>query len=315
MSFIKKVPTAMSALALGTAALGNLLLPYSPVVRAACGVMAAALVLLILARAVLDFAGVRAELDNPAALAALPALGMALMLLATYLKPLAAAPAFALWVVALVFQFAVMALFVARHVAAFELKKVVPAWFLVLVGFVVASVTSPAFGAVALGRVLVWAGAAGYVVALGLVVARLARAGDLPEPLLPTVAIFAAPPSLVLVGYLATAEAKTAWVVYALMAAAAASLVFVASRLPRVLRGSFHPSFAALTFPVVISAIALKQCNAFLTGTPGGSFIPGAAVLAMDALATAAVLYVLARYAVFLAPARAPKAEPEAAEA
>ena len=37
-------------------------------------------------------------------------------------------------------------LFVARFVASFKLAQVLPAWFLVFVGFVVASVTSPAFG-------------------------------------------------------------------------------------------------------------------------------------------------------------------------
>lgn len=301
MPLIRRIPIPMSALALGTAALGNLLLPYSPVVRAVCGVVAAVLALLIVARIVLDFATVRSELENPATLAVLPALGMALMLLATYLKPYAAAPAKGLWAVALVLQLLVSLLFVVRYVFSFKLAQVLPAWFLVFVGFVVGSVTSPAFDALPVGRFLLYAGLIGYIAVLPVIVYRMVKGGDLPAPALPTVAIFAAPPSLCLVGYLAVTEAKQAAVVYVLLAAAAVSLLYVLACLPRILRARFYPSYAALTFPLVITAIALKQSNLFLAASGAGSFIPKAAVMVMDGLATAVVLYVLVRYAVFFA--------------
>jgi exfoliative toxin A/B len=300
MRFIRRIPIAMSALALGTAALGNLLLPYSPAVRGACGVVAGALVLLILARIAFDFTAVRAELRNPATLAVFPAFGMALMLLATYLKPYAALPAKSVWVAALALQLITSVVFAARFVGSFELAQVLPSWFLVFVGFVVASVTSPAFDALPVGRVLLYAGLVGYVGILPVIVFRLVKAGELPEPAVPTLAIFAAPPSLCLVGYLAVTQVKQAAVVYVLLAAAAASLVYVLACLPRILRTRFSPSYAALTFPIVISAIALKQSSLFLTASAAGSFIPKAAVMVMDALAAAMVLYVLARYVMFL---------------
>jgi exfoliative toxin A/B len=304
MSFIRRIPIPMSALALGTAALGNLLLSYSPVIRAVCGVIATALVLLILARIAFDFAGVRKELENPAALAVFPAFFMALMLLATYLKPYAATPAKILWIAALALQLLVVALFVMRFVASFKLAQVLPGWFLVFVGFVVGSVTSPAFSAQPVGRVLLYAGLIGYVGVLVAVVYRMVTVGDLPEPALPTVAIIAAPPSLCLAGYLAVIPVKEPLVAYVLLAFAGASIVYVLTRLPRILKTRFYPSYAALTFPFVISAIALKQSSVFLAKTAAGSFIPKAAVMAMDGFATVMVLYVLVRYAMFLlAPA------------
>lgn len=309
MSFIRRIPVPMSALALGLAALGNLLLPYSPVVRSVCGVTAAAVAVLILARIVLDPAGVRAELQNPATLAVFPAFFMAVMLLATYLKPYAAVPAKGLWVAALVSQIIVAALFVVRFVGSFKLAQVLPGWLLVFVGFVVASVTSPAFDALPVGRVLLYAGAVGYVGILPVIVYRMFSLGALPEPALPTIAIIAAPPSLLLVGYLAVTEAKQTFVVYLLLVAAAASLLYVLTALPRVLQVRFYPSYAALTFPFVISAIALKQSNVFLTASQAGSFIPKAAVTAMDGFAAVMVLYVLARYAMHLAAPTQERAE------
>lgn len=314
MSFIRRIPIPMSALALATASLGNLLLPYSSAIRAVCGVVAAVLVLLVLARIAFDFSGVRKELENPAVMAVFPAFFMALMLLATYLKPYAAAPAQALWMGALVVQLLVAVVFAYRFIGSFKLAQVLPGWFLVFVGFVVGSVTSPAFGAQSVGRVLLYAGLIGYVGVLAAVVYRMVKVGDLPEPALPTVAIFAAPPSLCLVGYLAVTSAKQAGVVYALLAIAAASLVYVLTRLPRILKTRFYPTYAALTFPFVISAIALKQSNVFLAKTAAGSFIPKAAIMAMDGFATVMVLYVLVRYVMFLLAPVAEKA-PEPAPA
>ena len=306
MSFIRRIPIPMSALALGVACLGNLLLSYSPAIRALCGAVSAALVLLLITRAVLDFKGVRAELENPAMLAVAPALFMALMLLATYLKPYAASPAKAIWVVALVLQLAVVVLFAVRFVGTFKLAQVLPGWFIVFVGFVTASVTSPAFDAQPVGRVLLYAGLLGYVGVLSAVVYRMVKVGALPAPALPTVAIFAAPPSLCLVGYLAVTQVKQAGVVYMLLAVAAVSMLYVLVSLPGVLKTPFSPAYAALTFPFVISGIALKQSSAFLATTEAGSFIPKVAVTTMDAFAALIVLYVLVRFAAYLAsPAKA----------
>lgn len=306
MQFIKRVPVPTSALALALASLGNLLAPYSESLRLACGAVSALLVLLVIARIALDFRGVSTECENCGTLAVLPTLFMALMVLSTYLKAYAPAVAPWLWAAALALQIALTALFAKRHLFGFELGKVLPSWFVVFVGYVVATLTSPAFSAQGVGRVLLYAGLIGYVAVLATVVYRLRTLGDLPAPALPTLAIFAAPSSLCLAGYLAVAEVKQPAVVYALLTISAVSLLFVLSRLPGILRLRFHPGFAALTFPVVITAIAVKQSSAFLTASSAGVRIPALAVTALDVLAVAVVAYVLARYVMFLAaPARA----------
>ena len=301
MAFLKRIPIPTAALALGLASLGNLLAPYSEALRLTCGLLSAVLVTLVLLRIAVDPRGVYAECENCATLAVLPTLFMALMVLSTYLKPYAPAAAPWVWAIALGLQLAVTALFVKRHLLSFELGKVLPSWFIVFVGYVVATVTSPAFSMQPLGRVLLYLGLAGYVAVLATVSYRMVKLGDLPKPALPAVAIFAAPSSLCLAGYLAVTETKQPGVVYALLAVSAVSLLFVLSRLPKVLKLDFHPGFAALTFPIVITGVALKQSNAFLTSTPAGSLIPGVAVTAMDLFAVLIVSYVLLRYAVFLA--------------
>ncbi|MHB8923810.1 MAG: TDT family transporter, partial [Coriobacteriia bacterium] len=311
---IRRVPIAMSALALALASLGNLLGAYSPALRLTCGLVAGGLVLLVVLRIATDYPTVAAELRTPAALAVLPALFMALMQLATYIKPFASGVATVLWGAAVALQLLVTALFIWRFVFSFKLVQVLPSWFLIFVGYVVASVTSPAFAMEPLGRVLLYTGLVGYAVALSLVVYRMIKAGELPDPARATIAIFAAPPSLSIVGYLAVAEVRQPVVVYVLLALSIGSLLYVFSRLPGVLKLPFYPSAAALTFPMVITAIAFKQAGTFLAKTD--SPIPALGVLAPAMLAIAAVmvLYVLVRYAIFLgAPfVAAPRAAVEA---
>lgn len=312
MPLLRRIPLPILALALGTACLGNLLASYSETIRTACTLAAAAIVLLALLRAALDFRSVRAELDNPATLAVLPALFMTLMLLATYLRPTAPQAALALWLIALAVQLVTVGVFLVRFVIPFKLARVLPTWLLVFVGFVVASVTSPAYAMQPLGRALLVAGLLGYVLTLPVVVWRLIKGGPLPAPALPTLTIVAAPPSLCLVGYLAVVAAPRTGVVYALLAAAAVSLVFVATRLPQIVGLGFTPALGALTFPLAISGVAIKQSAKFLSAAPDGLAIPSAAVQTMELLAAAAVLYVLVRYTLHLAtPAKSHKiAEP-----
>lgn len=300
MSLIKRVPLPASALALGLASLGNLLGTHSEALRTACAVVAAVIALLVLLRLVLDFRGVAGECENCGTLAVMPTLFMALMVLSVYLKPYAPSAAPVLWGAALALQLLLTGLFIKRHLFAFDLGKVLPSWFIVFVGYVVASLTSPAYSMQPLGRALLYAGLVGYAAVFCVVVYRLVKHAPLPVPAQPTLAIFAAPASLCLAGYLAVAETKQPVAVYALLAVSAISLLFVLTRLPKVLSQPFHPGFAALTFPLAITGIAVKQSNAFLAATPAGSPIPAIVVTAVEALAALAVAYVLVRYAAFV---------------
>lgn len=286
---LRRVPLPACALALGVASLGNLLGSYSATVRLCCGALAAAIVVLVVLRIIVDLSGVRRELGNAAIAAVFPTLFMATMVLATYLEPHAAAGAKAIWLTALSAQLLYVAVFFFRFVIGFDIEKVLPSWFVVFVGFVVASVTSPAFSMQPLGRLLLGAGLIGYGATLPVVVARL-RTRPLPAPAWPTMAIFAAPVSLCLAGYLAVAETGLEWVAYAMLAASITSLFGVITHLPAIIRTGFSPSFSALTFPFVITAIALKQSAAFL-GT-----IPPHPVVAMEVFATGMVAYVLLGY-------------------
>ena len=109
--------------------------------------------------------------------------------------------------------------------------------------------------------------------------------------------IYTAPMSLSIVGYLAVADAPNALFVGVMMVLAQVLFLVVLSRLPRLLRLKFYPSYAAMTFPFVITATALGQGTAFFRAN--GVALPFAfdVVFYVEvALATVMVAYVLAHY-------------------
>ena len=86
---IEKVPIPTAGVALGLAALGNLLQPYTEIAHAVCGVLALLLIALLFAKIVSFPNMIRDDLHNSIMASVSATLLMALMQLATYLAPFA----------------------------------------------------------------------------------------------------------------------------------------------------------------------------------------------------------------------------------
>lgn len=302
---IKKVPIPTAGVALGLAALGNLLQPYSAIARGLCGALSLALVLLVIAKVVRFPEMIREDFRNSILASVSATLFMAVMQLSTYLAALTLWGGFALWCMAVGLHLALMVWFTLRFIRRFQLKEVFPTYFICYVGIIVASATAPTFGAEAIGHGLFWFGFASYLVLLAVITYRYAKL-EAPEPARPLFCIYTAPMSLSLVGYLACVPNPSPLMVAVMLVLAQLFLVLVLARLPKFLRLPFYPSYAAMTFPFVITATALGQGIAFLNGIGAG--LPAALdllVLAETMLAVAMVGYVLACYLRFLfAPAK-----------
>lgn len=287
---------------LGLAALGNLLAPYSLFLKYACGLGAAFLGALLIGKILVHPQVMKNDLNGNSIFASVFAtFFMALMQLATYLAPFAAGPAEVLWWGAVAGHVLLMGWFTRRYLMNFALGDVYPTYFIAYVGLIVGSVTAPVFGREALGEGIFWFGFAAYMVLFALVTARYCSRHAIADPAKPLFCIYAAPMSLSLAGYLACAEEKSLLMI-AVMQVLAQGLYFaVLTQMPALLRLPFYPSYAAFTFPFVITAIALKQTLAYAAGA--GIALPEALAYLAEAetvLAAAIVLYVFARYLHFL---------------
>ena len=300
MEFFKKVPVPMAGVALAMFTLGNIYKDTHPQLRLAFGVVALVIWMLVLLKAIVATDSVKKEYRNPLVASVAPTFSMATMVLATYVVPFSATIAAIVWFIGVVLHVVLMLSYVQSVLVPFDIKKIFVSLFVPFVGIVVASVTAPALGQHAIGQVCFWFGLIIFVPILAIVLYRLLVVRNIPAPARPSVAILAAPAALLLAGYLQSFDQKSAGLVLTL-----GSVAFVLWLLGLVLtvptlRSSFSPSYAAYTFPLAISAVAFGGLAKFFAKT--GLVCPAVPLIARIALwvAWAAILYVSARYALFL---------------
>ena len=149
---IKKVPIPTAGVALGLAALGNLLQPYAEVAHIACGALSLFLVAMLVAKLIMFPSMLREDMKNSVFASVSATFFMTLMQLAGYLAPVAIVPAFGLWCSAVAGHFVLMTWFTLYYIRRFKLTEVFPTYFICYVGIIVAAVTSPVFGAEAFGQ-------------------------------------------------------------------------------------------------------------------------------------------------------------------
>lgn len=297
---IKKTPVPMAGLMLGLAALGNLLQSYSESVRLLCGAISAILGILILCKCLFHFDMVKEDMKNPAVASVSGTFSMALILLSAYAKPFMGSSAVYIWYLGIGLHTLLIVYFTVRFLCKLNMKTVFASYYIVYVGIVAASVTAPAFEQTRLGLGIFWFGLVCCLILLVLVTVRYVKHREIPEPARPLFCIYTAPVSLCLAGYLQSAEVKSPEMVLFLLILASVLYLSVLVQLPKFLALPFYPSYSAFTFPVVISAIALKMSAGFL-GKAGYSvsFLP-ALVTVETVIAVCLVVYVFIRYMKFL---------------
>jgi len=292
----KKFPIPVCGLALGFAALGNLFPPYYWVFRCACGIISFAVIMGFTIRAAVDFTSVKKEMENPVAFSVLPTYTMTLMLLSAYVIPFARTAAVTVWILALALQFVMMAFFIKAFVLKFNIKQVFPSWFIMFVGIVAASVTSPAIGMKTVGQVIFYAGFTLYLVLLPLILYRVLKVGGIPDQARTTIAIFCAPAGLCATGYMRTFDYTGAPFATFLFALSLLSWLGVLAAMFKLLRLPFSPGYSAFTFPLVISATAFSAYGMYI----GRAELYIVSLLRSSSflIATSVTLYVLGRYCI-----------------
>ncbi|MFL0247279.1 TDT family transporter [Candidatus Clostridium stratigraminis] len=297
---IKKVPIPLAGLMLAFATAGNLVQSYGAVYRNIFGSIAALLLLLLLIKLVTYPMDIIEHLQNPIVASVSPTFAMGLMILSTYLKPYFPKAAFGMWVMGLILNIILIIYFTKKFIFNFNIQRLFPSYFIVYVGIVAASVTAPAYNQNIIGQAVFWFGFALYLLLLPIVIYRVFVVKSIPEPAMPTIAIMAAPASLCLTGYLACFQAKDFSIVVFLGILSFIMFLGVLLYLPKLLKLKFYPSFSSFTFPLAISAVAMKQTNAYLLKLHKTLYLLNYVVKFQEILTIVIVLYVLIKYLQFL---------------
>lgn len=299
--FFKKLPFPAAALFLALAATGNLVASYSNIYRNVFGILAGILFILLFIKIIKYPREIAEELKtNPVVAGVFSTFFMGIMLMGTYIEPYLPTFGFIVWMAGIILYITYTLCFCKNHLLNFHIKNVFPSWYITFVGINIGAITSPVFDMMALGKVLFWFGFISYFILLPIILYRVFKVKEIPEQALPTIVILAAPASLCLAGYVSSYQEKNLSLVWLLLFLSQLTYFYVLTRLPKLLKLPFYPSYAAFTFPLVITGVSLKLAHSFLVDTGREIAFLGYLVKFEEILAVAMVLYVLFRYTNFL---------------
>lgn len=297
---LKRIPLPIVGLMLGLGTIGNLVLSYGENNRKAFGILSGVIFVLVVLKIAAypkDFIN---DLNNPVIASVFPTFSMGIMLLSTYIKPIEPSFAYPMWIAGIVIHIILMILFTQKYVLKLKIKQVFPSWFIPYVGIVVASVTAPAFDKTNIGKIAFWFGLITYFLILPIVLKRVFKIKEIPEPARPTIGILAAPVALCLAGYMNSFQEKNILMIWFLLALSQINLIYVLIQIPKLLKGGFYPSYSAFTFPLAISALSIKLVNGFFIKSGNPINILQYMVRFEEVIAIAMVLYVLLKYIEFI---------------
>ncbi|MFT8704132.1 TDT family transporter [Bifidobacterium aquikefiricola] len=267
IAYHRSIPLPQGGLTLAVLALGNLLAVMIPgqsiAIHIIFGILPLPLFMAILVKFLVHPAVILTkDMSNPVVAPVSATILMSLMQYASYIAPIGGifkTLAVALWYFAVSCNIVLMVHVASRFVIKNRsLAKVFPTWFVGFVGIVVASATSQPVGQQAFGLIIFWCGFVLYAFTFVAVTARMLTIPLAPATR-PTIAIYAAPMSLSIAGYTAAEAHPNALFVLIMVIAAQLLFAFVLTQMPGLLRLPFAPSYAAMTFPFVITATALLK--------------------------------------------------------
>lgn len=264
--FLRKIPVPICGLALGLASLGNLLAHYSAALKIACGLLSALILLLILIKAVRFPSMIYESLQDPVVASVTGTFPMALMILSAYLIPFFGntVPC-ALWAFGVFLHALLIVWFSLKFIRRLKLRNLFASYYVVYVGIGAAAITAPAYDQNRAGSFLMYFSLCAFLMLFGPITFRYIKYRKMPEPVRPVFCIYAAPANLCLVGYLSCIPERSffaATILYTIGCVcylAALKGFFSCRNLP------FYPSYAAFTFPFIISAIATKKYADFFS--------------------------------------------------
>ena len=299
--YILKIPLPISGLMLGILGLGNLLMDIAPVVRNVCGIIGTTIALLLIIKTILDPGSLIVDLKIPVLASVSGTFPMSLMLISGYIKPyIGELPSLILWFIAIIMHVSLMPYFTIKFMRKPDMNNVYASYFIVYVGIVIASVTSPIFERRDLGEIIFWFGLVTFFLLLVFIGYRYIRYRPVEEPFRPLFCIMAAPANLCLAGYMHAVEHNSIVIISILGTIGAILYLMVLIRLPSLLKIRFYPSYSAFTFPFVITALALQYTFTELTEYGYPTVLLHIIYNVQIVIAVVFVTYVFIRYVIFL---------------
>ena len=294
---IEKIPIPICGLILAFLSLGNLLNDTHPLLKVICGIIGIVLLILILSKLVLYPKKIKEDFKNPIIASNSGTFSMSLMILSTYISPFMPIIAYGIWILGVALHILLIVYFTYHFIICnFNISTVYPSYWIVFVGITMGAITAHAHNLDEIGFIFFLVGFIGMIFTFPLVIYRYINYKDIPNANKPLICIFTAILSILIVGYLNSYNDISIEFLMIMYIFACIFYIFALTKLIEYRNLDFYPSFAAFTFPFVISGLATKGVISKI----GSSIILNSVLSIETVIATAIVLYVLIRYMKFL---------------
>lgn len=294
---IKKIPIPIAGLALALLSLGNLLQDMNPNVKYLFGAMGAIIIVLTILKAIFYPEDVKDDFKNPVIASSSGTFSMSLMLSSTYALEFMPNISYIVWIIGISLHILLMIYFTYHFIIRnFNITDVYPSYWIVYVGVSMAAITAPLHGHKEIGFIFLVISFISMLITLPLMIYRYVKYSEMPDANKPTTCIFTALMSILLVGYINSAPAISMAFIICLYCIACLFYIFSFYKLVEYRTLKFYPSFAAFTFPFVISALATKD----IVKIVGSNTLLSSVQTVETLIAVIVVFYVLFEYCEFL---------------
>ena len=264
MNIIRNLPTPIAGLALGSAALGNLLQPYSSSLQLLFNLLSLIIIVLLTIKFVLGFDKLNKEMENPVVATVLATYPMTIMLLASFSKKYIGLLSMPVWIIGIFLDFCVVYYAIYNFIIKERhISKIYPTWFITFVGPAVVTVTAINYNLETLGLIYFYFSYINYLVLLPFVLYIVYKYKHDKDGDYPTITVFSAPGGLLLASYMIGVTQKSNIILAILIPLTILLFIFVLIQLPYLLKRKFYPSFSAFTFPLVICAISFQKTGIY----------------------------------------------------
>lgn len=295
---MKRLPLVFSGCLLGLAGAGNLISDSLPMLSHVFSLIGLVLWFFFLFYHLRQWQETKKEFRKPPLLSGMATFPMAGMILSTYLlRLLPVLPVLAqlLWWFAFLLDLILILYFTRTFSLAVPRPGATPSWTVLYVGIAVAALTYSVVGIVEIAYATLIFGFLLTTYLYPLIYHDLKK-NPLPAALLGQEGIYCAPFSLLLAALVRVGGTSLpTWSLFVMILASQAFFFFVLTRLPKILKHGFKPTFSALTFPTIISATSLKMAQGIVK-LPFLDYL----VFAETFLCLALLLFVLGGYLIWL---------------
>jgi tellurite resistance protein len=243
-------------------------------------------------------AAARAELRHPVRMAFVPTTTISLLILATAGQGLLPEVSRVAWWIGAVGHLTLTVVILGAWFGRPDigLSQVTPAWFIPVVGNVITPLAAPSIGSTELGWFAWGVGVVFWVALLPVLMLRVLLHSDpLPPKLLPTLAIFIAPPAIIGLSWTVLTGTAGDPVFRVFYSATIVFVLLVAAQLPVLRTVPFALPYWAYTFPLTAASAMATAAAAALPGW--GYDVVAVALLAVATLVVAGVAVLTLRAA------------------